>query len=234
MYNFVLEIHTQSSTFRNPEFENFHKTFMLPPPTTIIGIAGAALNLSPKASQDYFDIRNIFLGVSGTSEGYAKDLWKYNTFDGKGSIIKKEILFFNKFFIAFASEQEDTIDELEKAFENPGYALTLGNSDSLAKIKIHKNAEKEKAKEIENALLEGDILKEVIENTDNGLVFSIYNSSEPFIYNLPTKFFYESDYGKRKVITRKTFSFIGKKMILNVEKEGLKVANQFIPLFNLK
>jgi len=50
MEYFVLEIITNTATFRNPDFQNFHKTLNLPPPPTLIGFAGAALGLSPKAT----------------------------------------------------------------------------------------------------------------------------------------------------------------------------------------
>ncbi|HCL57585.1 MAG TPA: CRISPR-associated protein Cas5, partial [Spirochaetia bacterium] len=63
---------------------------------------------------------------------------------------------------------------------------------------------------------------------------SVYKSYEPFVYSLPVRFAYESDYGKRKVVQRKTFSFIEKPMILNVEKRGIKLKDYFIPLFDLR
>jgi len=50
---------------------------------------------------------------------------------------------------------------------------------------------------------------------------------------LPIKFHYESDYGIRKIIERKKFSFIGKEMKLNVPKKGVKFEDLFIPVFQL-
>lgn len=59
MLHCVIEIRSVTASFRNPEFQNFHKSFRLPPPTTLIGLAGAALGLSPKSAQDF--LKNILL-----------------------------------------------------------------------------------------------------------------------------------------------------------------------------
>lgn len=229
----IVEIVTQTATFRNPEFQNFHKSFLLPPPTTLVGLAGASLGLSPKAAQDFFN-EGFFMGVYGTSNGYAKDLWKYNTFDEQGSIILKEILYDNHFILVYGHENIEIIKALQQSFLTPVYALTLGNNDSLAKI-IAVSIENEitNSTEMEHCLVEGNIVEEVFENAKNGLSFSVYSSSEPIAYDLPTRFLYESDYGFRRVVERKTLSFIGEKMQLNISKKGIIYKNTFVPIFNL-
>ena len=50
----IIELVTQTATFRNPEFQNFHKSFLLRLLTTLMGLAGAAMGLSPKSAQDFF------------------------------------------------------------------------------------------------------------------------------------------------------------------------------------
>lgn len=238
----IVEIFTQTATFRNPEFQTFHKSLYLPPPTSIIGLAGAALGLSPKRSQDFFN-DDFKFGVYGRSEGIAKDLWKYrydkaekNITQYTTSIIKKEFLFNNFFLIAFNSTNIDKLNKLENAFKNPYYSLTFGNSDSLVLIKKILILEKEKieeSKEVEFCLLEGNILDEVLNNKDNSFNFSIYSTSDPIIYDLPIRFNYEEEYGFRSVSKRKTFSIIGKKMLLNIHKSGIFYNNIFIPLFKI-
>ncbi len=239
MSNFIycaIEINTQSSTFRNPEFQNFHKTLFLPPPTTLIGIAGAGLGLSPKRIQCFFETGIWKLGVWGRSEGIAKDLWKYETLDIKKpkSIIHKEILHSNQFILIYGTDSQTAINKISEAFLNPVYALTLGNSDSLAKVCNVQIIEETCSKNIlQNCLVDGDIIKEVIENTSNNLEFSIYNTSDQITYDLPVKFYYESDYGIRNIIKRKKLSFIGKKMKLNLKKQGVIYKNEFIPVFDI-
>jgi len=228
----VVEIKTQTATFRNPEFQNFHKSLLLPPPTTMVGFAGAAMGLSPKASQEFFNQEAFKIGVFGKSQGIAKDLWKYNDFKN-GSVILKEILFINEFILVYGTENKEIINTLQTAFYNPTYALTLGNSDSLAKIiKISLISETTESYHLGHCLVEGNIIQDVKDNYDNGLDFSIYTSSEPIAYDLPTKFAYQSEYGIRNVIERKTLSFIGETMKLNHPKPGILYQNKFIPIFN--
>jgi|WetSurMetagenome_2_1015567.scaffolds.fasta_scaffold372023_2 CRISPR-associated protein Cas5t len=232
----VIEIVTQTATFRNPDFQNFHKTLFLPPPTTIIGLAGAAMGISQKKSTEFFESSKIQIGVYGKSSGIGKDLWKYRDLESNRSVIKKEILFKNVFYIAFISKIEIVIDTLEKSFLNPVYALSMGNSDSIAFIKkvVSNNINQlDESLEFEYCVVAGDIINETMSNFDNGLEISIYNTSDPIAYDLPVKFNYESEYGMRNIIERKTFSFIGKKMKLNLKKEGLKHNEIFIPMFSI-
>ena len=103
MKNFIIEIQCQTASFRNPDFQNFHKSLELPPPTTIIGLAGAALGYSPLRAQEFFDESKFEIGIYGTYLGKCKDTWKYNKgirdmrlYDPglDGSIIQKEFLIF--------------------------------------------------------------------------------------------------------------------------------------------
>lgn len=234
----VLEIRTITATFRNPEFQNFHKSLFLPPPTTLIGLAGSAMGLSPRAAQDWFENGAWHFGIAGTSGGYTKDLWKYRTLDSdpvkQSSILLREILFDNNFLIVFACSDAGKLTELENAFWRPKYALTLGSSDSLAKLVSSQVVlENSKSCDLENCLLPGNVLDNVINNLSSGVDFSIYTSSEPIAFDLPVRFHYESDYGTRRVIRRQTFSFIGSPMRLNFEIDGILAKNQFIPVFAL-
>lgn len=231
----VVELRTQTATFRNPEFQNFHKSLMLPPPTTMIGLAGAALGLSPNSAQAYFEKDEFYIGVYGSSKGLAKDLWKYNTFDGQGSIILKEILFDNHFILVYGCKNEEQIEELFQAFQSPYYALSLGNSDSLAKVVQAQIIEEiSTRKEIAHCLIDGDVVSDVFKNIDQQWDFSIYTTSEPITYDLPTQFTYNSDYGVRRVTQRQQISFVGEPMRLNTDKQGITYKNIFIPVFKLK
>ena len=112
--------------------------------------------------------------------------------------------------------------------------MRLGNNDSLAKIiQVRIDSDFTDSFELSNCLVEGNVVEEVVEQAKNGLDFSIYSTSEPIAYDLPIRFQYESNYGFRRVIERKTLSFIGESMRLNFAKRGVKYKNKFIPLFNL-
>ena len=243
MKNFVIEVKCQTASFRNPDFQNFHKSLELPPPTTIIGLSGAALGYSPLQAQDFFDDNQFSIGIYGTYKGKCKDTWKYNkgirdmrlynpSLDG--SIIQKEFLIKSTFRIAFSSEYEDALNKLKKAFFYPTYALTMGNSDSLAFINsIESDLENVEHDEVENCFVEGNIVSDVMSLAEKGnLSFSIY-SNDMLTYDLPIRFDYENDYGKRVISKIETYSLIGNKMKVNYKLRGLKDESHFIPLFSI-
>jgi CRISPR-associated protein Cas5t len=243
MKNFALEIITQTASFRNPDFQNFHKTLDLPPPTTIVGLSGAALGLSPLEAQEFFESNDLQIGVYGVFAGKCSDTWKYNkeirdmrTYDPAkdGSIIQKEYLIYTRFIIAFFGENHDALQKLAEAFRNPIYALTMGNSDSLAFIKnIELDLPQLSSYTVENCMLQGDVINSVMSLASENLEFSIYNTSDPLTYDLPVKFNYASDYGKRNVSKIGTYSIIGRKMKLNYEIDGLNYKDLFIPMLKL-
>lgn len=235
MEYYVIRVETQTASFRVPEFQNFHKSYYLPPPTTVMGMAGAAMGLSPKDTQAFFDAEAFEMGIYGISQGKAKDLWKYRTMktSTSRSILRREILFLNSFCFAFGAKDARLVDKLRHSFMYPVYALTLGSSDSLAKVTLVDDFELSESSEVESCILAGNVISEVFANSENGLEFSLYTSREPITYEVPVRFEYESDYGVRRVIKRKEFSFIGKGMKLNIQKKGIRAGNVFVPLFSL-
>ena len=243
MRSCCIEIVSQTASFRNPEFQNFHKTLDLPPPTTIIGLTGAALGLSAKMAQEYFNDHLLEVGVAGFYQGKTKDTWKYNRrtsgmhlYDPllDGSVIQREHLIHNSFFLAFSSKDKDSIKEIKDAFLNPVFALTMGNSDALAKVKaVHSDVAIIKSRTLKDCMVSGDIVGDVLRNATESPVFSIYQNSEPITFDLPIRFDYESDYGRREVAEIATFSFVGMEMQLNFEIKGVQVNDFFIPIFQL-
>lgn len=232
----VVEVTCQSCSFRNPEFQNFHKTFELPPPTTVIGLGGAALGLSPKQTQDFFE-EGFEFGIYGSHKGKANDLWKYRKLKSGAfisDILTREVLFENHYNLVYGTSHTEKINKLMSAFENPKYALTLGNSDSLAKIVSLQFIDKTiECDELENCVVAGNLMKEVLDNTEK-LEFSLRDGVDPISYDVPVEFEYERDYGVRKVLSRKEFSFIGPKLyVKGLKKKGIQYKNHQIPIFEL-
>ena len=243
MHSFCIEIISQTASFRNPEFQNFHKTLDLPPPTTVIGLAGAALGLSPPMVQDFFDEANLKVGIAGHSQGRMRDTWKYNKRTKEmhlydplldGSVIQREHLVKSQFVIAFCGEEGEQIEQLKNAFLNPTFALTMGNSDALAMIKsVKEDIKVTESNQLQHCIAEGDVIGEVLRKASENFKFSIYQSSEPIRFDLPTRFAYKSDYGKRSVSSSSTFTFVGERMQLNYQVEGVQFEDLFIPIFSL-
>lgn len=243
MKNLAVEILSQTASFRNPDFQNFQKSLNLPPPTTVVGLSGAAMGLSPSKVQEFFELNDLRIGVYGLFAGKCSDTWKYNkeirdmrTYDPAkdGSIVQKEYLVRARFIIAFSSERDHAIEHLCNAFEDPAYALTMGNSDCLAFVKnIQSDLPQLTSYEVENCMVEGHVLDNVITQFPHNLDFSIYDTTDSFTYDLPVKFNYASDYGKRTVARIATYSIIGRKMKLNYSIDGLSYNDAFIPILNL-
>lgn len=231
----VVEIKSETASFRNPDFQNFHKTYRLPPPTSLIGLAGAALGYSPKAAQEFFEQEAFQAGVRGKAKGLARDLWKFNKIPER-SIITREVLSQLHLLIVFGCESKELIYRLKDAFENPEYALTLGTSDSLAKVVRVILVESDSASsELENTWVETDIVPQILAQASKGGSFSLgINDTDPMIFNLPTRFTYESDYGVRRVASRKVFSLVGPRVsFLDKSFKGVLVNGMFIPTFSL-
>lgn len=233
----TLELISVTASFRNPEFQNFHKSFPLPPPTALIGLAGAALGYSPRQAQEFLDTNGFLAGVSGKGEGMTRDLWKYDRLSGTGSsIILRELYVNTHYWLVFGSEKHAAVEQLKHAFDRPVYALTLGQSDSLAKVvRTTLTDTITDGQTLENTLVEGDIVPAILEQVLYGGTFSLsLSTADPIAYQLPTRFAYKSDYGMRTVAKRKLFSFVGPRVTLkNRTFSGVQIGDVFVPLFTL-
>jgi CRISPR-associated protein Cas5t len=235
MLHCVIEVRSVTASFRNPEFQNFHKSFPLPPPTTLIGLAGAAMGLSPNAAQEFFNQNKIRAGVTGKAKGMTRDLWKYDTLPGR-SVITREMFADTHYWITFGCEEEQIVSTLKSAFDCPLYALTMGSSDSLAKVVQTTLVDSDVYfSEVENSLVENDIVQLMLDQAIKGGEFSFgINDVDPIAYQLPTRFVYESDYGIRRVSSRKLFSFVGPKVkFIDHSFRGVGIDSIFIPTFIL-
>lgn len=237
LYYLSLELRSNIASFRNPDFQNFHKSFILPPPTTLIGLAGAALGFNPLESQNFFDDHCIYAGVSGGFKGKSTDLWKYRDAQGR-SIIRRELLFFNHYSVVYASESEEIAKKIEDAFINPVYALSLGPSDSLVHVK----------KEIrtgyadflyhapsDHSLVSGDVTVEAFQKVLEYESFKFrIDHRDAVVANLPVRFQYEAAFGMRRIKERKVFSFVQDATGLSgVKRKGVLIDGTFVHLFQL-
>ena len=245
MIYLVVPLHSRTASFRDPDFQNFHRTLRLPPPSTCIGMAGAALGLSAWEAQDFFQEGAWKIGIAGTSQGQANDLWKYDDFKD-GSILIREHLYDNDFVLVFGNQDAVNIDRLEDAFERPRYALSCGNSDSICTVDIpgmYRTAEIAQARELVNCYTEGDIIADVLSAVDPQTTssFSIRTTSLPVAQDLPVRFTYDKK-GIRLLRQRRLISYVQYPTILPEPITGIKhqinddsdsATGLFIPLFPL-
>lgn len=240
----IIDLKSQTASFRDPDFQNFHRTLSLPSPTNIIGLVGAALGLAPTDAQVFFKDNEIKIGVFGDFTGRGRDLWKYckatrNTwqyhpsFISDSSIVTREFLYDYHLKLAFASPKFDAITKIVQGFRNPFFCLTLGNSDSLAKVVAiyDQGLEVGTSDLVSNCYLEGDVMMQIKERVKVAFDFSL--SAAPSVHNLPTSFNYKTAYGFRKIASTKMLSIILGKAQLNFKVNGIKKDEIFIPLITL-
>lgn len=202
------------NSFRVPEFHTYHKTLPLPPKTTIGGLIGSALGLSPQqVNSDWLLSRRFKVGICGTVGGKAGDLWQIRKYEQKQiaaflkgdelypfktAVIVRELLFRTTFSIYLTFTEDSDFDFLETAFKNPAWALSLGREDELIKIlKIEQVDLLEKEGLVfKNTVLPGDLNVggyTLDKDALSGFVGKNLLNDAPVVYRLPLAFQYEGE-----------------------------------------
>lgn len=129
------------NSFREPKAHKSQSTFLLPPRTTILGLAGAALGIDKNDLRELSDLKvsTILLGI----DGRARDLWRYTMVKKIGrkgysirpSILFRDILYGAHYHIYYYRPDKKVLKKLKFAFEDPFYALTLGMADEIINVK---------------------------------------------------------------------------------------------------
>jgi len=133
------EVEGLLNSYRIPFFRTYHKTFLAPPKTTIIGMI---CNISLKTQKEFFDIlEKEVIDVSVIIDdigGKTKDLWSYKTLEkgnmGK-SVIRRDKLYLAKYTIYLKIKEEKLFNETLNALRNPFNIPSLGLDDELVIIK---------------------------------------------------------------------------------------------------
>lgn len=234
MQHLIIHLRSQSASFRDPEFQSYQKSYALPAPTTVIGMIGAAKGLNPLEAQEYFFKHNFKLGCYGVSNGFMKDMWKFNDYK-LGSVVLREFFINYQLYIAVGSKDRAALEALKDAFYHPVFALSLGNSDSVAKLIDAKIVGQDSThNKLAHCWAEGDIINAVLENATLNKNFSIFFTSDSITYDMPTKFSYEAEgYGTRKVAARKKISVVTEDIVTNMDVSGIYYEDIFIPTFHL-
>jgi len=213
VYAFVVKGFAQTASFRIPESHTFQQTLPLPPVTTLTGLMGAAAGLDFEKAMILRKQKNILFSVIGLHQGEMKDLWKYNKIKSKESlkdVLIREYLTDFSLNIAIASRERTVLSEVRDCFCNPKYALTLGNSDDLFKIKHISSiveAAKDECSTFENTVLAGDQILDYESAIDLKNTSITYRVRAPQVFLLPTAFSFNEE--ERRVSKREQFTFVG-------------------------
>jgi CRISPR-associated protein Cas5t len=248
-YGFYVILSAETASFRDPGGQLYHETLPLPPISTIIGIAGAALGFPFKQVWEYFSENNIKVGVQDISEearkrpaGKGLDLWKYQkivTKEVKSDILKREFIFQPVYRLYYSCDVQDVLEKLHHAFQFPSWTLTLGTSDDLALIKeispiVEVNEVPGGSTDLRHKLIPGD-------QSDNyffdweliGKESLSVSLTLPIVKKLPVGFEFKTD-GERKGSNYYPFTFLAKYHSLKCPCPASSFGGEIIPLFTIK
>lgn len=127
------------NSFRIPFFRTYHKSFLVPPKTTVIGML---CNISLKSQKKFFEILDKELieisVIINSIEGKSKDLWRYKTLKSpdKGkrkdfSVVRRDKLFLPSYTIYLKIENEVLYQEILESLKEPKNTPSLGLDDEL-------------------------------------------------------------------------------------------------------
>lgn len=128
------------NSFRIPFFRTYHKSFLAPPKTTIIGLI---TNIMRESEEYYYELLNenkIQVSVVIDSiRGKSKDLWAYKTFENKGdmhgrSIVRRDKLFNARYTIYLNISDEELSKKVFESLKKPKAIPSLGLDDEMIKI----------------------------------------------------------------------------------------------------
>jgi CRISPR-associated protein Cas5 subtype I-B len=187
-----IKCYSISSGFRSPLSHAIHDSLPLPPPTTIVGMVGAALGISRSDMSNFY--QSMKVAVIGTHEAVFQDLTHIIKFASGGkvkepvSLLTRENLFKNNFYIWIIPDKVEIIDKLRLAFSDPKYALSLGRDDEIIRIDEIKIVRLEYAYEpiLENTILPFNLDPKNIELIDSkSVIIPLVSISLPrgFIVN---------------------------------------------------
>ncbi len=127
------------NSFRIAFFRTYHKSFLAPPKSTVIGML---CNISLKSQKEFCEILNKeLISVSiviDEIKGKSKDFWSYRVFGGKNrgkSIIRRDKLFKPKYTIYLKIDDKELFNKILQSLKNPKNTPSLGLDDELVEIK---------------------------------------------------------------------------------------------------
>jgi len=245
MYGVFIDLKAETASFRDPGGQLYHNCLPLPPFSTLVGIAGAALGISFEEGLNYFRENKIKTGVFGSNQGMGRDLWNYCKIvnnDVKKDIVNREFLTNLELSIFYCSNSKNCIEEIRQAFLDPDFCLTIGNSDDLVFIKrvsFCTQVRQVISNKIHNylglngyTLFPGDVSDNYKLNWDVIKSFPLHvKVSAPVIKKLPVD--YKFDKQVRKGMRYEIFSFISNWISLTDPVEMYDFGEYILPLFSL-
>lgn len=218
MKGISIEVEAITASFREAAGQLYHETLPLPPPSTLAGLAGAAMGKSFEEILCFFKQHNIGVGCTGEHQGRGSDLWNYTKLKSGGKadkdIVIREFLYGFRGKLYYMCEDEEIAKELYNSFMAPYYGLTLGASDDIIKVKEviwHDNLQTGESHSLSNTWVSGDLLSNIELNWDKIKETPIAQTIvPPLVKLLPTDYSFDAR-GVRQGCSYQTFTFLGDK-----------------------
>jgi len=224
-----IKLRAYTASFRKPQNMKIQDSFPFPPPTTIIGLFGAAMGLKHDQALKLFENSLMGIKVNGSvAEGY--DLWKIRKTDKSRkktfkSLVKRQFYYFPEYRI-YLLDDEKLLQRLYQALKTPIYALSLGRDDELI---THVNPEFIEGNfitqgEIENVLIKGTL--------EPGQITPSELNNQPIkklgVYRLTRNFQINSRKGYRTPVGYCEYTFVNVKVeysgeLLHTQEENISL-----------
>ncbi len=128
------------NSYKVPFFRTYHKTFLAPPKTVIVGMLVNIMNKSEKYYYELLQSEKLKVSVViNDIEGKVKDLWAYKSLENKSgmfgrSIVRRDKLFKANYTIYVTSNEKDLLIDICDSLKNPKTFPSLGLDDEIVKI----------------------------------------------------------------------------------------------------
>jgi CRISPR-associated protein Cas5t len=208
----IVEAVAPLASWRPPEALTYHRTFPLPPYTTLVGVLGAAMGLDLQSAYRFAAAHELQLGVGGRHEGEARDLWKFQKLKDQTierDILLRELLIDMRMALVVACRESDVAESIAAAFQHPAYPLTAGTSDSLLQpVRVSvAQAEREETFQPLFALVFGEISPTYVPYAKLQDIPLMRSVRAPSVERIPTGFAFD-DAGNRSLAGRSLVTFV--------------------------
>lgn len=209
-----LKVRAPQVSFRHPLDLNYQRTLPLPPPTTMIGLAGAALGIADFQiwnDDRWRPLRDIKVAaLLDRLPGKAKDMLTVLKIKGgrieQRSPYFRELLFNVEYTLIYAGD-DNLIKKLIVSFNDPVYPLSLGREDELIEIISIEYVELIEGEPVfRGTAIPGDIREMEIELPAFRDGRAPIKLEPPIVENVPLKFKVEKGY--RIPSQKATISFL--------------------------
>lgn len=213
MPQLIVEAIAPVGSWRPPEAMTFHRTYPLPPYTSVVGMMGAAMGLELAEAFAFVKEQAVQLGVGGWSAGLMKDLWKIQKLGEKAevgsAILLREHCVDIRLVLLFVANDVSTLQRIQQGFDCPAFPLTAGQSDSLVRVTATQIVDQEKVESetVHSTLLFGELTPDYRTAVDLATVPLAHTIRAPVVERIPTSFSFDEK-GHRLLAGRALVTFV--------------------------